>query len=703
MGDRRKARRGHSTRSRWAVALATSIGLVALWLAPAARAASCNTSGGGATLNVTIASGQSVSVRINAANTILVDGGGLTDDNCGGNNAGTVNTIDVTGAAGNETLTINNSGAGGAFDDDDDFTIDLSSGTDTLIISGRRLRRHGRRSRRSHPTGRTSRRRASRTFTVNGNAGDDIVNGGTFAAGLTLNGGAGNDQLTGGIGNDTLNGGDGNDTINGNAGIDLLTYASAAAGVTVNLTTVSAQNTVGSGTDTIAGIENLTGTPANDSLTGSSTANTITGGGGDDLLVGGDGDDALNGGDGVDTVSYSTSAVPVTVNLSVTTAQNTGAGADLISNVENAVGGSGSDTLTGTAGANTLTGGPGNDTLTGGDGDDRLDGGDGRDRVVYASSTVGVTVNLTTATATGQGTDLLTSIENATGSRVRRLDHRAAPSRTRSRAAPGATRSAAREGATASREATAPTGSAAARVLDELLGGRGNDRGDAGGGNDLWKGGAGRDHIGGGAGRDTLKGGEAADVLNGGSGQRSPERRARSRPVRRRPRQRPREELRGLARGPHGTEPAPFRGPAPFATALIGVTQLWTTLDVSPPHTTPFASVIWLTFARNLPLLGGMYVLKLPLAVVAVVSTHFQVPPFCFWMTTGTNERQAVSPLETVTCPETRLCGSNPNPETVRATGAVVTVKSVALVAVPTPVVTEILPVVAPVGTVAVI
>ena len=38
--------------------------------------------------------------------------------------------------------------------------------------------------------------------------------------------------------------------------------------------------------------------------------------------------------------------------------QSTGAGADLISNVENAVGGSGNDTLTGSAGANTLTGGP---------------------------------------------------------------------------------------------------------------------------------------------------------------------------------------------------------------------------------------------------------------------------------------------------------------------------------------------------------
>ena len=94
--------------------------------------------------------------------------------------------------------------------------------------------------------------------------------------------------------------------------------------------------------------------------------------------------------------------------------------------------------------------------------------------------------------------------------------------------------------------------------------------------------------------------------------------------------------------------------------------------------------------------------MKLPLDVVAVVSVHFQPPFFCFWMTTRTIERQAASPLETFTCPETRLCGWNPNPAIVRATGAVVTVKSVRLVAVPPGFVNEIFPVVAPEGTTAV-
>ena len=148
-------------------------------------------------------------------------------------------------------------------------------------------------------------------------------------------------------------------------------------------------------------------------------------------------------------------------------------------------------------------------------------------------------------------------------------------------------------------------------------------------------------------------------------------------------------------------KPAPF-GAGFIQLSLISATrQLCTTFDVSAAHTTPFASVILLTFTRKLPLLGGMYVLKLPLFLVAVVSTHFHAPPLCFWMTTGTSERQAAVPFATFTWPETRLFGLNPN-VTERASAPVVTVKSVALVAVPPGVVTVILPVVAPVGTVAV-
>ena len=82
-----------------------------------------------------------------------------------------------------------------------------------------------------------------------------------------------------------------------------------------------------------------------------------------------------------------------------------------------------------------------------------------------------------------------------------------------------------------------------------------------------------------------------------------------------------------------------------------------------------------LIFARNFPLLGGMYVLNFPFPFVAVVSTHFQEPFFCFWIATGTNEPQAALPFVTLTWPDTRLFCWKPN-EIVRATGPVVTVKS---------------------------
>lgn len=65
-------------------------------------------------------------------------------------------------------------------------------------------------------------------------------------------------------------------------------------------------------------------------------------------------------------------------------------------NIENAVGGSGADTLKGNnldnrldggAGSDTLLGGAGNDTLTGGSGADRLDGGEGSDVYLIAAAT----------------------------------------------------------------------------------------------------------------------------------------------------------------------------------------------------------------------------------------------------------------------------------------------------------------------------
>ena len=58
---------------------------------------------------------------------------------------------------------------------------------------------------------------------------------------------------------------------------------------------------------------------------------------------------------------------------------------DARSYVDNAIGGSGNDSLVGNAIANVLHGAGGNDTLVGGTGVDVLTGGDGADNFVFAS------------------------------------------------------------------------------------------------------------------------------------------------------------------------------------------------------------------------------------------------------------------------------------------------------------------------------
>ena len=75
---------------------------------------------------------------------------------------------------------------------------------------------------------------------------------------------------------------------------------------------------------------------------------------------------------------------------------------DARSYIENAVGGSGNDTLIGNAIANNLNGGSGNDTLTGGGGNDTIIGGPGNDTAVYSGNEANYLIgyNATTQTFT---------------------------------------------------------------------------------------------------------------------------------------------------------------------------------------------------------------------------------------------------------------------------------------------------------------
>jgi len=124
---------------------------------------------------------------------------------------------------------------------------------------------------------------------------------------------------------------------------------------------------------------------------------TIVGGPtGDDPLVGTPGDDVIVGRSGDDVIRGA-------------------AGDDLI------CGNGGADTLQGGGGNDSLQGGDGDDTILSGADDDRFLGGAGTDIVDYSeayfpSEGDGVTVNLATGRATGEGADRLSGLEGVKGS-----------------------------------------------------------------------------------------------------------------------------------------------------------------------------------------------------------------------------------------------------------------------------------------------
>ena len=79
-------------------------------------------------------------------------------------------------------------------------------------------------------------------------------------------------------------------------------------------------------------------------------------------------------------------------------------------------GGGGGDTIKGGGGNDILRGEAGADKLYGENGDDTFDGGLGIDAANFSSSLAAITASLTDNTATGEGSDTLTGIENLVGS-----------------------------------------------------------------------------------------------------------------------------------------------------------------------------------------------------------------------------------------------------------------------------------------------
>jgi VCBS repeat-containing protein len=204
-------------------------------------------------------------------------------------------------------------------------------------------------------------------------------------------------------------------------------------------------------TDQMNSIENVTGGSGNDTLIGDDGANRLAGGGGSDALYGLGGDDTFVGGsatsgqdqdwggDGSDTVDYSGQGGAVHVDLRAQAGWvDRGSGfvlTDQMNSIENAIGGSGGDTLVGDGGANRLDGQGGSDLLYGLGGDDvlmggaaaagsfnQLWGGDGSDTASYAFAATAVYADLNVQAgwvSGGNGTlvlnDTYNSIENLSG------------------------------------------------------------------------------------------------------------------------------------------------------------------------------------------------------------------------------------------------------------------------------------------------
>ncbi len=315
-------------------------------------------------------------------------------------------------------------------------------------------------------------------------------------AGSFINGTAADDVIVAGAGDDTIVARGGNDRVCGDAGAD-------------DISTLSGNDFVlgGPDADTIAGgpdddtlVGNAGGGDVNDVgdvIDGETGNDFIDGWVGDDTLIGGPGDDQLRGEAGVDTVTYAGSPAAVAADLD--TASATGDGNDTFVLVENLVGsafndqlqgdanvnvlsgGGGRDRINGRGGNDTVNGGSGNDTVQGHDDDDVINGGSGKDTAVFEHALIGVVVNLTAGTGTGQGSDTLAGVEDVIGSDFK----------------------------------DTILGSP---VVNRLFGGSAFDtiRGRAG--NDRLFGENGPDKLFGEGGRDVLSGGSQSDRCNGGPG-----------------------------------------------------------------------------------------------------------------------------------------------------------------------------------------
>ncbi len=393
-----------------------------------------------------------------------------------------------------------------------------------------------------------------------GNTGDDLLIGGNDS-----------NWLVPGAGNDTVDGG-GNGTPRCNADEQLGTYGWNLEGDTVDFSDSPAAVTVdldpgethpgsatGDGTDVLQNVENVNGSPFDDTISGNNEGNMLWGGEGDDTLAGDYGEDCVwgeggndvldenegvsvaEGGDGWnnqndrlsggagdnDVVDYSGRTTRVVVNLGVIDWENDGAdpdadsvseeGDDVFFDTENVRGGSGNDMISadfsnnqmdnefwGNGGNDQLDGGAGNDVFHEGaaaNGSDMMSGGGGSDTVDYSERTNAVMVTLDGVSNDGEAGEG----DNTASGMV----------------SPGL------HSETLAPEPGYDDEATDVSSVENVEGGSGNDEivGDESGnilngnaGNDVVRGGAGTDSLNGGDGDDTIAGGLGNDTMNGGEG-----------------------------------------------------------------------------------------------------------------------------------------------------------------------------------------
>ncbi len=161
--------------------------------------------------------------------------------------------------------------------------------------------------------------------------------------------------------------------------------------------------------------DQITGTAANDVIDARDGHDVVKGGLGRDTACGGDGNDELRGQKGNDTLVGGDGRDEIVGGLGNDTLDGGKARDKLLGDRGNdtILAGAGNDPIWPGPGADSVDGGGGNDTIhtgTGNDGDDSYDGGAGRDWLEHKGATP-ISINLETGSATGRGSDTVSSIE----------------------------------------------------------------------------------------------------------------------------------------------------------------------------------------------------------------------------------------------------------------------------------------------------